>query len=180
MKFRDAESVIRKLARARARAMAPRGMKLSEKSQTAGRRCAETRRCGHEGRPIGQPNAGGEIVQRCPRCGTPWPMADVYQLAGQSHSGRGGRPSRAVLEVGDLALFEHRLKQARSLEPGHARVALMYWDPESGLSMKQLAEKLTSEGFIGQRWHVRDVRRAVERSGAVLERDLARRGVLDR
>lgn len=178
MKFRDADDVIGRYFRARKRASSPRGTQVAQRGRSYAKRCAN-RRCGLEGKPIDQPDGAGELVKRCPRCGEPWKFSDVFALAGQSHSGRGGRPPRPVLEAGDLVPFVSRLVHAGSLEPGHARVFLTYV-ADGRYSHRSLAERLTEEGYLGQRWQTRDVRRAVERSRAVLERDLARRGVLDR
>lgn len=178
MKFRDGEALVRRYLRVRGRAMAPRGMQVAQRGRQYAGQCTN-RKCRHKGRPIGQPDGQGELVQRCPRCGSPWPHSDVFALAGQSHSGRGGRPPKPVLDAGDLCLFEKRLLDAHSLEPGHAQVFLRYVG-DGRFSQRGLAAQLTEERFLGKDWHTRDVRRAVERSKSVLERDLARRGLLDR
>lgn len=177
MKFRDGHDLIRRYLRVRSRAMSPRGIQVAQRGRSYAAQCAN-RKCSGRGRRIGQADGQGEIVQRCSACGSPWPFADVFALAGQSHAGKGGRPPRSVLDSGDLCLFAHRLRQAKSLEPGHGDVFLRY--VETGHSQRELAIRLTEERFLGQGWHVRDVRRAVERSKAYLERDLARRGILDR
>ncbi len=178
MKFRDGDEVVTRYLRARKRASSPRGMQVAQRSRSYGVQCTN-RKCKHRGRPIGQVDGKGETIQRCPQCGTPWEFSDVFGLAGQSHSGRGGRPPRAVLDAGDLCLFAHRLTQAKSLEPGHARVFLT-WLSDGRYSHRALAERLTDENYLGQRWQTRDVRRAIDRSRAVLERDLGRRGLLGR
>lgn len=178
MKFRDGDDVITRYLRARKRAIAPRGMQVAQRSRSYAGQCAN-RKCRHKGRPIGQVNGQGETIQRCPQCGKPWDFSDVFGLAGQSHSGRGGRPPRAVLESGDLCLFAHRLTQAKSLEPGHARVFLTYL-ADGRFSHRSLAQRLNEEGYLGQHWQTRDVRRAIDRSRAFLERDLGRRGLLRR
>lgn len=177
MKFRDGHDLIRRYLRVRSRAMVPRGMQVAQRGRSYAAACAN-RRCGGRGRRIGQSDGQGEIVQRCSSCGSPWPFSDVFALAGQTHAGRGGRPPRPVLDSGDLCLFAHRLRQAKSLEPGHGEVFMRY--VETGYSQRELASRLTEERFLGQDWHTRDVRRAVERSKALLEREMARRGVLER
>lgn len=178
MRFRDGDDVIGRYFRARKRASSPRGMAVAQRGRSYGPECPN-RKCRHRGKPIDQRDGSGELVKRCPQCGAVWPFSDVYALAGQSHAGKGGRPSRAVLESGDLVPFVHRLVNAGSLEPGHARVFLTYL-ADGRYSHRSLAERLTEEGYLGQRWQTRDVRRAIDRSRAVLERDLSRRGVLDR
>lgn len=175
MKFRDGDDLIARYFRARKRASAPRGTQVAQRGRSYAKRCGN-RRCGLEGKPIDQPDGAGEIVKRCPRCGEPWKFSDVFALAGQSHSGRGGRPPRPVVEAGDLCLFAHRLQQAKSLEPGHARVYLTYI-ADGRYSHRSLAERLTEEGYLGQRWHTRDVRRAVERSRRWLESEMRAREV---
>ncbi len=154
--------------------MAPRGMQVAQRGRSYAGQCGN-RKCGHRGRPIGQPDGHGDIVQRCPNCGAPWSYADVFTLAGQTHAGRGGRPPRSVVDSGDLCLFAHRLRQAKSLEPGHGEVFMRY--VETGHSQRELAIRLTEERFLGQDWHTRDVRRAVERSRRWLADEMAARGV---
>lgn len=178
MKFRDGDDLLQRYFRARKRAQSPRGMAVAQRGRSYAMACGN-RRCGHRGKPIGQPNGQGETIQRCPRCGEPWAWTEVYALAGQSHAGRGGRAPRATVQSGDLVPFADRLLKAHSLEPGHASVFLTYL-ADGRYSHRSLAERLTEEGFLGQRWQTRDVRRAIERSRAFLERDLSRRGVLDR
>ncbi len=178
MKFRDGDDLIGRYLRARKRAASPRGMQVAQRGRSYAAQCGN-RKCRHKGRPIGQRDGQGDLIQRCPNCGTPWEFSDVFALAGQTHAGRGGRPSRAVLESGDLCLFADRLLKAGSLEPGHARVFLTYL-ADGRYSHRTLAERLTEEGFLGQRWQTRDVRRAIDPSRAVLERDLGRRGLLAR
>lgn len=177
-RFRSADALLRAYFSAHQRAQSPRGMQVAQRGRSYAGRCSN-RKCGRQGRPIGQPNGQGEIVQRCPQCGAPWAYSDVFELSGQARSGRGGRPPRAVVDAGDLCLFAHRLEQARSLEPGHAQVFLRYVF-DGRYSQRTLAAKLSEERFMEKTWHTRDVRRAVERSTAVLERDLLRRGMLER
>lgn len=177
MRFRHPDEVVRRYLRTRARAMAPRGMQVAQRGRSYAAQCAE-RRCAGRGKRIGQRDGQGDTVQRCSNCGAPWPFSDVFALAGQSLAGRGGRPPQPMLEAGDLCLFTHRLLTAKSLEPGHGAVFLRYL--EEGVSRRALAERLTAERFGGRDWHPRDVRRAVERSEALLARDLGRRGMLER
>ena len=177
MKYRDGHDLIARYLRVRSRAMAPRGMQVAQRGRSYAGQCSNPK-CRRKGHPIGQRDPQGDIVMRCRSCGTPWAFSDVFTLAGQSHAGRGWRPPRSVLDTGDLCRFAQRLLEAKSLEPGHGEVFMRY--VREGRSQRDLAGQLTVERFMGQDWHTRDVRRACERAKAFLERDLARRGVLDR
>lgn len=183
-RFSGADAVVGAYFRALERSTSPKGTAVGQHARVPDGMQCPARRCKQLGRPIPQENKSGEMVQRCPRCGAPWPMVDLYGLAGQTRSGRGGSAPLALLELGDLTTVVNGLRSASTLSRGDVQVYLAWrWHkflhPKTA-TQSDITQRAMQERWAGRAWRPQDVRTACQRARSWLERDLARRGMLDR
>lgn len=176
LQFRGPDHAVSTFFRARARAGSPKGVAMGQSGREYAPRCQKPK-C--KGRRIEAHAKKGAVVQRCSTCQTPWTWTESYTLAGQTHSGRGGRAPASMDTAAELAGLVSGMLATTALPPGSAWLYVQ-WIGIGSKSIRAVADD-ASRARIADRhwtkWHVED---AIDRSRAWLERELWRRGMLER
>lgn len=177
MSFYGPDAAILAAYQAHESASSPKTPSMGQAGRDYADRCANLKKCGRRGTRIETLGKMGALVMRCSRCGTPWEWTEAYILAGQAHSGRGGRPPSALERTAELCVIVAALERTSALAAGEAEIYIT-WLIVGSKSIEALARVAARQRFAGRDWAPRDVRRAIARSRRWLSAELDRRGLL--
>ena len=161
-------------AKAHEAASDPKGVSMGQSGREYVARC-QNAKCGRSKRHTTVAKMG-ELVERCQYCGALWSFSDSYVLAGQSHSGRGGKAPARMLRAGDLAAIIHALESTKDLRPGYADLYIA-WIVVQNKSVRELAADADRIELEGERWTKSRVWTGIQACRAWLDDQLDRRGM---
>ena len=174
MRFRSADGLVLAYLAAHEGALAPKTPSMGQRGREYGPRCSN-RKCRRTVRRT-QIARKGVLIERCAYCGTVWPFSDAYVLAGQNHSGRGGRAPARLRRAGDLAALIHALESTPDLRAGYADLYIA-WLGVGSKTVEAVAADADAIRLEGERWTKSRVWTAICRSRGWLEDQLDRRGL---
>lgn len=168
MKFRSPDHAVKEWYEAHRRALSVPGQSIGQSGRDYAPRC-QNKKCKRKGHPMMMKG-----LPRCPRCSALWDYTESYTLAGQSHSGKGGRPPGRLLLAGDAAA---RLQAIENFGNGDGAIYVQ-WVLIESKSREAIAWDATKKNFYGRAWTLNDVRGAIRRSRRWLTAELEFRGLM--